>query len=86
MAIPDQAELIRTYIRASIVVFFLACFAYVLHNFVGTDTQTVLTDGSVITEKGKIQPSVVYSWLTGLIMGFMAFYFTEDFKKLMDKQ
>ncbi|KKM18740.1 hypothetical protein LCGC14_1662680 [marine sediment metagenome] len=81
----DQAEIIRTYIRAGIVIFFLSCFGYVLHNYVGTDTQTVLLDGSVVTEKGKIQPSVVYSWLTGLIMGFMAFYFTEDFKKLMGK-
>ena len=85
MSNSDQSEIIRTYIRAFIVIFFLACFAYVLHYFVGTDTKTVLPDGSIVTEKGMIQPSVVYSWLTGLIMGFMAFYFTEDFKKLIGK-
>lgn len=61
----NQAETIRTYLRASIVIFFLGCFGYVLHKYVGVET-------------GKIQPDVVYSWLTGLIMGFIAFYFTEQ--------
>ncbi len=69
----DQAENLRTYLRAFIVLFFLGCFAYVLHRYVGL-------------EEGMIKPAVVYSWLTGLIMGFIAFYFTEDFNKLIGRK
>ena len=61
----NQGELLRTYIRAGIAIFFLSCFGYVLYKYVGIET-------------GKIPPDVVYSWLTGLIMGFIAFYFTES--------
>lgn len=61
----DQAERIRIYFRAFIAAYFMACFGYILYRYVGT-------------EVGQIKPEVVYSWLTGLIMGFIAFYFAGE--------
>jgi|TARA_R100001530_G_scaffold29113_1_gene22996 hypothetical protein len=61
----NQAELIRVYFRAAIAIFFMACFGYVLMNHVGL-------------KPGEIAPDVIYSWLTGLIMGFIAFYFAGE--------
>jgi hypothetical protein len=61
----DQAERIRVYFRAIIAFYFMGAFGYVLYKYVGM-------------EDGMIQPDVVYSWLTGLIMGFIAFYFAGE--------
>lgn len=59
------AEIIRACLRSVIVFFFLGSFGYVLYKYVGL-------------ENGMIEPNVLYSWLTGLIMGFIAFYFKEN--------
>ncbi len=64
----NRSEILRGYFRAFIAVFFMSCFGYVLYKHVG------LLDG-------QIAPDVVYSWLTGLIMGFIAFYFASEGKK-----
>lgn len=61
----DHAEKLRGYFRAFIAVYFMGCFGYVLYEYVGL-------------EDGAIKPEVVYSWLTGLIMGFVAFYFAGE--------
>lgn len=61
----DYAEKIRIYFRAVITTYFMGAFGYVLYRFVGMET-------------GQIAPDVVYSWLTGLIMGFIAFYFAGE--------
>ena len=58
----DTSEKIRAYFRGFIACYFMACFGYVLYRYVGL-------------EEGLIHPEVIYSWLTGLIMGFIAFYF-----------
>ncbi len=81
----DQAEKIRVYFRAAITAYFLYCFGYMLTNYVGVDTKTVLPDGSIVTVAGLIKPAVVYSWLTGLIMGFIAFYFAGETIKSVTK-
>lgn len=61
----DRAEQIRAYFRAFIAVYFMICFGCVLFKYVGT-------------ADGLIKPEVIYSWLTGLIMGFIAFYFAGE--------
>ncbi len=61
----DHAEKIRVYFRAFIAAYFMVAFGFVLYKYVGTD-------------EGMIAPSVIYSWLTGLIMGFIAFYFAGE--------
>lgn len=82
----DQAEMIRVYFRAIIASFFMTCFGYVLYKYVGVDVKTTFPDGTVTAISGKIKPEVVYSWLTGLIMGFIAFYFAGEAVKVFKEK